>query len=122
MLNILDETALRCPFCMKTIPETNANVTYDNVSYFEGGRCQCGAVYAFDQSGHNLGQAYEDALYYACNGDLDLAWSLDPDEDYKQIVVNTHENQRVSVRTARLRGTVRDRKKGFYYFLKLLKS
>lgn len=122
MLNILDETSLRCPFCMTTILESNTDVTYDSISYFEGGRCQCGAVYAYDQTGHNLGQAYEDALYFACEGDLDLAWSLDPDEDYKQIVVDRSKNQRPSLRTARLRGVIRNTKKGFYYFIKLLKN
>ncbi len=46
------------------------------------GRCQCGAVYASDETGHNVGAAMVEALVYACNDDWDLAWSLVPEDDY----------------------------------------
>ena len=46
------------------------------------GACLCGAVYACDVTGHNLGTAMMDALLFACNGDWDLAWGLLPEEDY----------------------------------------
>ena len=45
--------------------------------------CKCGTAYVFDRSGHNLGEAYVDALVFACNGDWETAWTLTPDVDYK---------------------------------------
>jgi len=49
---------------------------------FNMGRCQCGAVYACDVTGHNVGAAMVEALLFACGGDWDLAWQLEPDKDY----------------------------------------
>ncbi len=46
------------------------------------GVCDCGAVYTFDVTGHNLGAAMSEALVFACNGDWDLAWDLLPEDDY----------------------------------------
>jgi hypothetical protein len=46
------------------------------------GDCSCGAVYACDVTGHNLGSAMIEALVHACTGDWDFAWDLTPDEDY----------------------------------------
>lgn len=46
------------------------------------GSCSCGAVYACDVTGHNLGSAMIEALVYACGGDWDCAWDLTPDQDY----------------------------------------
>jgi hypothetical protein len=46
------------------------------------GVCSCGAVYACDVTGHNLGSAMIEALVHACTGDWDCAWELTPDEDY----------------------------------------
>ncbi len=46
------------------------------------GACSCGAVYAFDVTGHNLGTAMIEALVFGCNSDWDLAWDLLPEEDY----------------------------------------
>ena len=46
------------------------------------GACECGAVYACDVTGHNLGTAMIEALVFGCNGDWDLAWDLLPEEDY----------------------------------------
>ena len=46
------------------------------------GVCNCGAVYACDVTGHNLGTAMIDALVFGCNGDWDLAWDLVPEDDY----------------------------------------
>jgi len=46
------------------------------------GSCTCGAVFACDVTGHNLGSAMIEALVYACTGDWDSAWDLTPDEDY----------------------------------------
>ncbi|MBI4775581.1 MAG: PBS lyase [Deltaproteobacteria bacterium] len=46
------------------------------------GSCSCGAVFACDITGHNLGTAMIEALMFACNMDWDLAWSLLPGDDY----------------------------------------
>jgi hypothetical protein len=51
----------------------------------------CGAVYAFDTTGHNLGIAMIDALVFGCNGDWDLAWGLLPEEDYLEKVVENYD-------------------------------
>lgn len=76
------DNILRCPFCSRPIDEPREiKARFGNT--FTGGSCECGAVYVFDRSGHNLGDAYVDALTYACNEDWDRAWSLNPDEDYE---------------------------------------
>jgi hypothetical protein len=72
---------LRCPFCDRPIEEPDE--IRNRFSSFTGGKCGCGAVYAFDRSGHRLGDAYVDALVYACDDYWDRAWSLIPDEDYE---------------------------------------
>ncbi|MGE5841801.1 MAG: DVU0298 family protein [Deltaproteobacteria bacterium] len=67
-----------CPFCGMLIKKP------DQVSFSEMplGSCTCGAVYACDVTGHNLGTAMIEALVHACSGDWDCAWDLTPDEDY----------------------------------------
>ncbi|RJQ49987.1 MAG: hypothetical protein C4526_12700 [Nitrospiraceae bacterium] len=45
-----------------------------------GGICACGAVYALDRMGHNLGEVFLDALTFACKGDIDKAMALTPEE------------------------------------------
>jgi len=55
------------------------------------GSCSCGAVYACDETGHNQGSAMIEALVFGCNMDWDLAWSLLPDEDYKQELVEHYD-------------------------------
>jgi hypothetical protein len=67
-----------CPFCGMVIQRP------DQVPSREMplGVCNCGAVYACDVTGHNLGSAMIEALVHACTGDWDCAWELNPDEDY----------------------------------------
>ena len=56
------------------------------------GQCSsCGAVYAYDVTGHNLGAAFVEALVFACNNDWSLAWQLLPEEDYQQAVVEKYD-------------------------------
>jgi hypothetical protein len=72
----------RCPFCSRPLGEPREmKGRFGNT--FTGGSCNCGAVFVFDRSGHNLGDAYVDALTYACHDDWDKAWSLTPDKDYE---------------------------------------
>jgi len=72
------DNILRCPFCelpLGVLEEIRTK--FGNI--IEGGRCGCGAVYVYDGSGHNVGDAYVDGLTLVCNGDLDRAWSLTPE-------------------------------------------
>jgi len=55
------------------------------------GGCTCGAVYACDETGHNLGSALIEALVFGCDMDWDLAWGLDPEEDYLQEIVESYD-------------------------------
>ncbi len=59
------------------------------------GKCSCGAGYACDVTGHNLGTAMIDALVVAYKGDWGLAFDMLPEEDYleKQVAhydIETH--------------------------------
>jgi hypothetical protein len=54
---------------------------------FIGGKCECGAVYACDPTGHNVGEAYLDALIYASGGDWNKVQSGDA-ESYQETVRN----------------------------------
>ncbi len=105
------DNLLRCPFCRMPIAEAE-EVNTPFGSTFTGGRCGCGAVYVFDQSGHNLGDAYVDALIYACGGDAGRAWSLTPDEDYEVVELG------YDMRRSRLSET-RKIKTPTYLFIKL---
>lgn len=64
-----DEPA-KCPFCAQTLhaPKLTKTATGECL----GGRCTCGAVYSFDPTGHNLGEAYLDALTLASGDSADL--------------------------------------------------
>ncbi len=76
-----DSSILRCPFCDGPIEEPK-DMRSSFGSIFAGGKCACGAVYVYDRSGHNMGEAYIDVLNLACDGDLDKAWGMTPGEDY----------------------------------------
>lgn len=67
----------KCPFCGGLI-EPPAQGT----GPLALGRCSCGAAYASDVTGHDLGTALLDALAFACEGDSEAAWNLVPGEDY----------------------------------------
>ena len=71
----------KCPFCGRSF-ESPREIKAEFGNVFTGGKCECGAVYVFDRSGHNLGDAYVDGLVFACNGDWEAAWKLIPDVDY----------------------------------------
>jgi len=56
------------------------------------GACSCGAVYAFDETGHSLGSAMVEALVFGCNMDWDLAWDLLPEEDYQEEIIKHYDH------------------------------
>jgi hypothetical protein len=74
-------TQILCPFCKKVAPAPDRVMTV-----FTGGgclaeRCSCGAVYAVDETGHLGGQALLDAQAVLCDGDLELASTLESGRD-----------------------------------------
>ncbi len=81
MVGNANESLLNCPFCSRPL-DPPAEIKSRFGSSFEGGRCECGAVYVYDSTGHNLGDAYIDALGLVCKDDMERAWSLTPDKDY----------------------------------------
>jgi hypothetical protein len=82
-------TRPKCPFCGLDVDKPT-DLSHSSMPM---GRCGCGAVYAFDVTGHNLGSAMLEALVYACGGDWDRAWSLTSDEDYLDEQVYNYDEQ-----------------------------
>lgn len=79
-----------CPFCGILI-ERPKELATRMPNEMPVGRCSCGAVYACDVTGHNLGTAMIEALVFGCNGDWDLAWDLLPEEDYLEKQVENYD-------------------------------
>jgi hypothetical protein len=79
-----------CPFCGALIDQPKELATR-MPSEMPLGRCSCGAVYACDITGHNLGSALIEALVFACQGDWDLAWGLLPEDDYLEEQVSNYD-------------------------------
>jgi hypothetical protein len=70
-----------CPFCGQDVGKPQYPDTR-KLGEFALGECECGAVYASDPSGFNVGAAIVECLVHACDDNWDLAWDLLPDEDY----------------------------------------
>ncbi len=81
-----------CPFCGLYI-EKPAELTTRRMGEMPVGSCPCGAVYAYDVTGRNVGSAFIEALVFACDMDWDLAWSLFPGEDYLEQLVEHYDGQ-----------------------------
>ena len=79
-----------CPFCGALIERPRELNTRRPVE-MPVGSCPCGAVYACDETGHNLGSAMIEALVFGCNMDWDLAWGLLPEEDYQQEIIEDYD-------------------------------
>ncbi len=80
----------QCPFCGLLI-ECPKELSTRRTGEMPVGLCSCGAVYACDETGHNLGSAMIEALVFGCNMDWDLAWGLEPEEDYLQEIVENYD-------------------------------
>jgi len=76
-----------CPFCGMLLKKPEPVPSSD----MPLGTCSCGAVYACEVTGHNLGSAMIEALVHACHGDWDCAWELTPDQDYVDQQVKTYD-------------------------------
>lgn len=70
-----------CPFCGQKVGRPSS-APVRKMNEFPVGRCQCGAVYSCDATGHNVGAAIVETLVYACNDNADFAWELMPEDDY----------------------------------------
>ncbi|MDY0349801.1 MAG: PBS lyase [Desulfobulbaceae bacterium] len=70
-----------CPFCGADVGRPG-NPVQRKLTEFPVGKCECGAVYASDATGHNVGAAMVECLVAACHDDWDLAWELVPEDDY----------------------------------------
>jgi len=82
---------LRCPFCNQVIEKPKEFKEKKPLEFPLGSCEQCGAVYAFDATGHNRGAAFVEALLFACNDDDYLAFSLSAGEDYSDAVVEKYD-------------------------------
>ncbi len=79
-----------CPFCGQLV-ERPKELTTRRPGEMPVGACSCGAVYACDETGHNLGSAMIEALVFGSNMDWDLAWGLLPEEDYLAEIVEHYD-------------------------------
>jgi len=70
-----------CPFCGQDVGKPRYP-DKRKLGEFALGNCECGAVYASDPSGFNVGAAIVELLVHACDDNWDMAWDLLPGEDY----------------------------------------
>jgi hypothetical protein len=70
-----------CPFCGQDVGRPQYP-DKRKLGEFSLGNCECGAVYASDPSGFNIGAAIVECLVYACGDNWELAWDLLPEQDY----------------------------------------
>ena len=70
-----------CPFCGQKVGKPS-HAPLRKMTEFPVGRCQCGAVYTCEATGHNVGAAIVETLVYACDDNADFAWELMPEDDY----------------------------------------
>ena len=74
-------TAPWCPFCGQKVARATDAIER-KMQEFQVGRCECGAVYTCEPTGHNVGAAMVETLVFACNDNWDFAWDLMPEDDY----------------------------------------
>jgi hypothetical protein len=110
-------TETRCPFCGHDIEQSKELMERKPREYPLGVCDHCGAVYAYDATGHNRGSAFVEALLFACNYDDYLAFSLTAGEDYLDAIVENYDPVTHSVIPA---GVLDDRAiRGVLIFVKL---
>lgn len=80
----------QCPFCGILFAKPG-ELEEQTLHEMPVGRCQCGATYACDVTGHDLGNAMIEALVLSCNGDWNQAWELLPEEDYLEKRVENYD-------------------------------
>lgn len=105
-----------CPFCGQSVGRAS-HAAVRKMNEFPVGRCQCGAVYSCDATGHNVGSAIVETLVYACNDNAELAWELMPEDDYLTgRIENYDENTHQVIATKNIDGRA---VRGVLYFVRL---
>jgi hypothetical protein len=99
-------TKILCPFCKAKVPAPRRVTRVFTPDGCLAEACSCGAVYAVDETGRLGGQALIDAQAVLCDGDLQLAMTL---ETGKQIDV---ESKRIGAQTIRGGGSRFNRTSG----------
>lgn len=72
----------RCPFCGEPFgrpPEADLKHQGDFFTW----PCSCGAIGAYDVTGHNLGDALMEAIAFAYDDDWEKALAMEPEKDYE---------------------------------------
>ena len=72
----------RCPFCEEPFGRPSEAGPRSEGDFYKW-LCSCGAIGAYDASGHNLGDALMEAIVFACDDDWDKALSIEPEKDYE---------------------------------------
>lgn len=72
----------RCPFCGQPFGRPS-EVDPKREGDFYKWLCRCGAVGAYDATGHNLGDASMEAIVFAYGDDWETALAMEPDKDYE---------------------------------------
>ncbi len=108
-----------CPFCGMDVGRPTESAQR-KMREFPTGRCECGAVYVSDATGHTIGAAMVECLVTACNDNWDLAWELIPEDDYLTGVIDNYDevtHQVVAKRNLDGRAV-----RGVLYFVRLHKE
>jgi len=86
------QTSPWCPFCGHKVGRATDTIKR-KLTEFPVGRCQCGAVYSSDATGHSVGAAMVETLVFACNDNWDLAWELMPEDDYLTGIIENYDEE-----------------------------
>ena len=70
-----------CPFCKEQVPPPRRVMAVFTSDGCLAATCACGAVYAVDETGRLGGQALLDAQAVLCEGNLELAMTLETGKD-----------------------------------------
>ena len=84
-----------CPFCGKYISKPAPTRT-EFVEIISG-KCECGAVYVCDPTGHNVGEAYGDAMALA-TGDWNIGELASDSYDMKEMSYDLKSHSRISAK------------------------
>jgi hypothetical protein len=108
-----------CPFCGQDVARPQFP-DKRKMGEFALGGCECGAVYASDPSGFNIGAAMVECLVHACGDNWDLAWDLLPEQDYLTGRIEDYDEvTHQVVETRNLDGRII---RGVLYFVRLQES
>jgi hypothetical protein len=108
-----------CPFCGQDVGRPQYP-DKRKLGEFSLGSCECGAVYASDPSGFNIGAAMVECLVHACGDNWELAWDLLPEQDYLTGRIEDYDEvTHQVVETRNLDGRII---RGVLYFIRLQES